>query len=93
METIVKQTQWKYETEETSSGLMFSVYDERGTRLTQPYILESQAKLIVTACNLHYELLGVLKAILLCMPPDVRGDLQGHVNAGFEVIAKAKGRA
>lgn len=43
---------WEFESGETSSGMMFSVYDECGRRLTEPYISESVARLIAAAPDL-----------------------------------------
>lgn len=43
---------WGFESDETSSGPMFSVYNNRGRRLTEPYIEEEVARLIAAAPEL-----------------------------------------
>ena len=40
---------WDFEADETSSGMTFSVYDEHGLRLTEPYIDEDASRLIAAA--------------------------------------------
>ena len=43
---------WQFEADETSSGAMFGVYNEDGTRITEPYIGERSARLIAAAPEL-----------------------------------------
>lgn len=50
---------WYFEEEETSSDLLFSVYDNDGTRITESYISEASARLIAAAP----ELLEALEAL------------------------------
>lgn len=57
---------WGFESDETSSGPMFSVYDNRGRRLTEPYIEEEVARLIAAAP----ELLAVMKSALRILERD-----------------------
>jgi hypothetical protein len=43
---------WKFESDETSSGQIFTVYDERGVRISDAYIDENPARLIAAAPDL-----------------------------------------
>lgn len=43
---------WTFEEEETSSGQMFSVYNQDGTRITEPYLSASSCRLISAAPQL-----------------------------------------
>ncbi|GGE36141.1 hypothetical protein GCM10007276_12020 [Agaricicola taiwanensis] len=49
MSTTQHTPVWTFEDETTSSGPMFSVYDENDSRLTDPYVREDQARLIAAA--------------------------------------------
>ena len=44
--------QWSFESDETSSGQAFTVYDKSGHRVTDPHIGERQARLIAAAPDL-----------------------------------------
>lgn len=52
MTHTAKHTPWEYIEDETSSGYMFSVYNEHGKRITESYISEEEAKLIAAAPGL-----------------------------------------
>lgn len=51
---------WTFEAEESSSGTMFSVYDESDRRLTEAFISEKDALLIAAAPAMKAELKAIL---------------------------------
>lgn len=55
---------WDLESDETSSGMMFTVYDKHGSRLTDPYIAEDAARLIAAAPDLLAALDGLMSVLL-----------------------------
>jgi len=48
-----KERQFSFEKDESSSGPMFTVFNEHGTRVTYPYISQADAALIHTAVNTY----------------------------------------
>lgn len=53
---------WDFEADEASSGKMFTVYDQHGIRLTDPYVGEREARLIAAAPEMFAALEELLKA-------------------------------
>lgn len=77
---------WSLEQEMTSSGVKFSVYDENGSRLTQPNIDLRAARLIEAAPDL----LRALKSLYAIALIDRDEDWAPLANAAA-IIAKATG--
>lgn len=59
---------WSFESDETSDGQMFTVYDEHGQRLTDPYISEAHARRI-SALPALVEALEKTEAVMTIVEP------------------------
>lgn len=85
--------QWDFESDETSSGAMFAVYDEYGHRLTEPYISEKSARLIAAAPDLLAALEDCALQIAQTRNRKLTYDEQSALDKARTALALARGAA
>lgn len=79
---------WEYQEDETSTGVMFTVYNEQGKRITESYCSQDEVRLIAAAPDMAAVLKRILNSDMAMLAED-EGRISLDLDLARNVLAKA----